>query len=102
MSAARIALLCCACSEPSPHAPIGNVAEIVAPQPSFDSWHGSASVFPLTNGHARARCDDCHRPARRLDANCTANGICHEGDPHHGMRGSSCIACHVGGTWAVP
>jgi len=67
---------------------------------SWDFDHGTTR-FPLTGGHRRVDCRDCHkggggRPEKPARA-CVA---CHVADDvHHGGFGAQCEHCHVDSNW---
>lgn len=61
---------------------------------AWDFDHARRTKFVLDGGHARIRCDACHRPGSdpRLPAAC---GVCHEKDDvHEGRFGRACERCH--------
>ena len=84
---------CTACTASSP-ASISNTGGT-----AIERAHSPGGTFSFAFGHSHARCEDCHRTGRKLDPNCNANGVCHDGDPHRGANGPACITCHVPGSW---
>jgi Cytochrome c7 and related cytochrome c/Class III cytochrome C family len=76
--------------------------------------HGPDGTFPLVGGHApgKVTCADCHTGRDKngktsfssLEANCNANGKCHEDSLHQGTLGQGCNNdnCHkTPGFWTV-
>ncbi len=58
-----------------------------------------AEAFALTGVHANTPCEDCHAGGRfeYLPQECLA---CHaEPEPHMGLFGTDCIACHTADGW---
>ena len=61
----------------------------------------SKTAYPLTGGHVKAACMQCH--AKQVYkglpyANCNS---CHT-DPHKGTLGTACTTCHTTQTWKKP
>jgi hypothetical protein len=57
------------------------------------------TAFPLLGGHARAKCESCHRDPdyKRTPKDCYG---CHrKDDAHEGQEGTRCESCHDAATW---
>ncbi len=56
--------------------------------------------YPLTGGHAKVACEDCHKGGEKFRAAPTACFACHgEDDPHKGELGRDCQSCHNVTDW---
>ena len=75
----------------------GGWTDLRAPDPAvFDH---ATTGFPLTAGHARAACGDCHgKGLSALSLRCDG---CHD-DPHAGGNSRVCESCHDARGWDVP
>ncbi len=64
-------------------------------------FHGPASRFPLTEGHAGVACDKCHQNDVYQGAPTVCGPACHADALHKGTLGPKCNDCHEGGHWAA-
>src|SRR3990170_1010948 len=61
--------------------------------------HG-VSDYPLKGGHARVRCEECHRTGKKWREAPSGCMECHEeDDPHRSRLGKKCVDCHDERTW---
>lgn len=64
--------------------------------------HGLTN-YPLTGGHARVPCAQCHAAGHRFRDAPQSCASCHAAkDPHRGQLGRECQACHTTGGWKQP
>ncbi|RMG16420.1 MAG: hypothetical protein D6731_06185 [Planctomycetota bacterium] len=68
-------------------------------EPPAELFDHATTGFPLRGAHAEAECSDCH--LRGLSALSQSCDRCHQ-DPHGGLRGKTCTACHTEVDWVVP
>jgi len=67
---------------------------------TFD--HARQTRFPLTGGHARVVCAQCHKQPPREVKLSTACVDCHRpDDPHGGQLGPDCASCHNDRGWTT-
>lgn len=68
-------------------------------QATFD--HSKETQFPLRGAHAKATCQNCHKPdapTRKIAMSCYS---CHQKDDvHKGQEGRSCEKCHNEVSWS--
>jgi len=63
--------------------------------------HDTDTKFPLTGGHRKTPCAECHKGDPKTVKTSMACAACHGGakDPHKGTLGPSCQACHGTDDW---
>lgn len=87
----------------------GAKAKLIEWTPSRDNFNHSLTGWPLSGGHKKPKCQDCHE-LRRIEDNVVKNLITKKGrdsylglstrcadchfDEHRGQEGSDCIRCH--------
>jgi hypothetical protein len=64
------------------------------------TFNHNLTNYPLTGGHARAKCLGCHGGNRHFRGTPQACASCHaKKDPHFGRLGRSCQSCHTTADW---
>lgn len=64
---------------------------------SASGFDHTQTSWPLTGGHAKAKCNQCHKSRGwlGLSTGCTS---CHK-DPHGKRFGGNCVGCHNDSSW---